>query len=141
MSKEVFKLKGSVEIDTNDVTKALKSIQDEAEKTVDSFEEMEKESKSIKDSFDDLDSTTKFFGMDTLSGVTDKAMDFASSLMEIPEATEELRMGIAKVDASVKSNGHSVEEAHQQYKELYGYLKDDMAVTNVITNLSQFMMS
>lgn len=137
MSKEVFKLKGSVEIDTNDVTKALKSIQDEAEKTVDSFEDMERESKSIKDSFDDLDSTTKFFGMDTLSGVTDKVMDFASSLMEIPEATEELRMGIAKVDASVKSNGHSVEEAHQQYKELYGYLKDDMAVTNVITNLSQ----
>lgn len=137
MSKDVFKLKGNVEIDANDVTKALKDIQNEAEKTKDSFEDMEEGAKDIKQSFGDMDGVTKIFGMETLSEVSSKVMEFAGSLMEIPEATEELRLGMAKVEASITTNGHSVEKSKEQYKELYGYLKDDMAVTNTITNLSQ----
>lgn len=69
-----------------------------------------------------------------LTKATEKLGEFISQLWELPEATEEYRTMMAKLEGSTEQNNYKIDEAKEKYTELYGYLKDDMAVTNCITN-------
>lgn len=76
----------------------------------------------------------------TLTGVAitkaiGKIGEFVGSLFSLSEATEEYRQMNAKIEGSANTFGYSVDFAKEKYKELYGYLKDDQASTNAITNL------
>lgn len=61
--------------------------------------------------------------------------DFVGALMELSEATEEYRTMQSKLEGASKSAGYSADFVKGKYAEFYGYLKDDQASTNAITNL------
>lgn len=64
-----------------------------------------------------------------------KVGEFVGALFSMSEATEEYRQMNAKIEGSAKSFGYSMDFAKERYKDFYGYLKDDQAATNAITNL------
>lgn len=64
-----------------------------------------------------------------------------SSLFELSEATVEINTNQGKLQASLTDTGHSAKYMDEQYKNLYGYLNDDMAVTNTILNMEKLGLS
>ena len=53
----------------------------------------------------------------------------------MPEATEEYRSMMAKLEGSTKSFGYSADFSKEQFDNFYSYLGDNQMATNAITNL------
>ena len=70
-----------------------------------------------------------------ISLVMDAIKQFAEYLWELPEATEEVRNSLARVEASAKSNGKTVEGSLELYDELNKYYMDDNASSNCVSNI------
>ena len=74
---------------------------------------------------------------DGISFCIEKLSEFCEYLWDLPEATEEFRQSMARVETVAKSNGKSMETLNKMYKELWAYYEDDNATGNVVANLAQ----
>ena len=81
------------------------------------------------------------FAKSAISFAIDKIKEFGEYLWELPEATEEYRNMMAKLEGSTEQAGYKVSDAKEQYKEFYSYLNDDMAANNCVTNLQKMGLS
>ena len=72
-----------------------------------------------------------------ISFCIEKLSEFCEYLWDLPEATEEFRQSMARVETVAKSNGKSMETLNKMYKELWAYYEDDNATGNVVANLAQ----
>ena len=93
------------------------------------------------DGFTTVKGAISEFAGNAMTAAVDKAKDLVDAIWELPEATEEYRTMIAKLEGSTEQNNYKIDEAKEKYTELYGYLKDDMAVTNCITNIQKMKLS
>lgn len=77
------------------------------------------------------------FTIEGVSQITDAFGSVVDSIMGMSEETLELAENQAKLSASCETTGHSANWMQEQYSNLYGYLGDDMAVTNSILNFEK----
>ena len=70
-----------------------------------------------------------------ISWCIDKLADFTQYLLELPEATEEFRLQMAKLEGSTTQYGYSVVDTNEKVKEMYGYFNDEQVAVNAIANL------
>lgn len=70
-----------------------------------------------------------------ISFAIDKIKEFGEYLWGLPEATEEVRNSLARVEASAKSNGKTVQGSIELYDELNKYYMDDNASSNCVSNI------
>lgn len=70
-----------------------------------------------------------------ISFCVDKLAEFGQWLWDLPEATEEFRTQMAKLDSATKQYGYSTLYTGSKVKEMYGYLNDEQMAVNAITNL------
>ena len=70
-----------------------------------------------------------------ISFAIDKIKEFGEYLWELPEATEEVRNSLARVEASAKSNGKTVQGSIELYDKLNKYYMDDNASSNCVSNI------
>ena len=61
--------------------------------------------------------------------------EFAQYLWELPEATEEFRMNMAKLSGATQQYGYDTDFINDKVKTLYGYFSDEQVAVNAITNL------
>ena len=76
-----------------------------------------------------------------ISSAISSITGLVSSLLELSEATVEINTNQGKLQAAIADTGHSIEYMDEQYTNLYGYLNDDMAVTNCILNMEKLGLS
>lgn len=116
----------------------LSNSADDAESDIDNLgdalEDLGDSADAADGGFTTLKGAMAEFTGNMLTKATEKLGEFISQLWELPEATEEYRTMMAKLEGSTEQNNYKIDEAKEKYTELYGYLKDDMAVTNCITN-------
>lgn len=122
---ELFKLLGRIVIDNAKANDEIDGTTDKAESSSD----------KMADAFKKVGKAIGTFL------VVDKIKDFGSYLMELGESTIELANNQSKLTASLKDSGHSADWMKDQYSNLYGYLGDDMAVTNTILNMEKLGLS
>lgn len=65
----------------------------------------------------------------------DALKDFCGYLWDLPEATEEFRVNMAKLEGATEQYGYNVDLTKEKIKEMYGYFADEQVATNAITNL------
>ena len=87
------------------------------------------------------DALKNAFAIEGVSSITDTFSSVVDSIMNMGAETLELAQNQAKLSASCETTGHSAEWMQQQYSNLYGYLGDDMAVTNTILNIEKLGLS
>ena len=75
------------------------------------------------------------FASNAIQGVINGIGNVISALGELPEATEEYRSMIAKLEGSTKTFGYSADFSKEQFDNFYSYLGDNQMATNAITNL------
>lgn len=75
------------------------------------------------------------FASNAIQGVIDGIGNVISALGELPAATEEYRMMMAKLEGSTKTFGYSADFSKEQFDNFYSYLGDNQMATNAITNL------
>lgn len=71
----------------------------------------------------------------------DALKDFCGYLWDLPEATEEFRTNMAKLEGATEQYGYNVDLTKEKVKEMYGYFKDEQVATNAITNLQGLKLS
>lgn len=111
----------NVNINITNVIGDLQRVQSESDKTED----------AIKNAF----------SFEAVSGITDKFKGIVDTIMGLSGETIELANNQAKLQSSLTTTGHSADYMRQQYSNLYGYLGDDMAVTNTILNIEKLGLS
>lgn len=75
------------------------------------------------------------FASNAIQGVINGIGNVISALGELPEATEEYRSMMAKLEGSTKTFGYSADFSKEQFDNFYSYLGDNQMATNAITNL------
>lgn len=104
-------------------------------------EELSQSLKDANDSAKDTDGYTMAkdvladFASNAIQGVINGIGNVISALGELPEATEEYRSMMAKLEGSTKSFGYSADFSKEQFDKFYAYLGDNQMATNAITNL------
>lgn len=135
--------------DINNATSVLNEMERELDDVGQAMSESSKDSDKFTDALDDIDdaaerSSDGFTVMKGaaadlvaggISGAIDTVKEFAESIVNLAEETEEYRIMQAKLSGSAESFGYSVDFAKNQYKEFYEYLGDEQMSTNAITNL------
>lgn len=71
----------------------------------------------------------------------DALKDFCGYLWDLPEATEEFRTNMAKLEGATEQYGYNVDVTKEKIKEMYGYFTDEQVATNAITNLQGLKLS
>lgn len=118
----------------NDSKSRLKNAENAAE-------DLSKSLKEANDSAKDTDGYTMAkdvlsdLASNVIQGVINGIGDVISALGELPEATEEYRSMMAKLEGSTKTFGYSVDFSKEQFDKFYTYLGDNQMATNAITNL------
>ena len=76
-----------------------------------------------------------------ITACVDALKDFCGYLWDLPEATEEFRMNMAKLEGATEQYGYSADATKEKIKEMYGYFSDEQVATNAITNLQGLGLS
>lgn len=130
LAKEITDLSGEL----NDSKTRLNN----AEKAAD---ELSQSLKKANESAKDTDGYTVAkdvladFASNAIQGVINGIGNVISALGELPEATEEYRSMMAKLEGSTKTFGYSADFSKEQFDNFYSYLGDNQMATNAITNL------
>lgn len=95
------------------------------------LQRVESEADQVQDALENA------FAIEGVSTITDAFSSVVDSIMGMSEETLELAENQAKLSASCETTGHSASWMKDQYTNLYGYLGDDMAVTNSILNFEK----
>lgn len=139
----------------NDNKGKLKEVADAADDLGNNFDDADEEASGLKGVFEGLKSSIDptiassvalgeaiaDLAKSAISFAIDKIKEFIDYLWELPEATEEYRQMMAKLEGSTEQAGYKVSDAKEQYKEFYSYLNDDMAANNCVTNLQKMGLS
>ena len=132
----------------NATEKKLDSLGDEIQDTVNDFEELGESSKGLKGKFEvgsvgavGLGTALGNLASNALSACIDGLKNFASYLLELPEATMEFRESMAKLQGATQQYGYDVDDTNEKMKEMYGYFGDELAAANAITNLQGIGLS
>jgi hypothetical protein len=113
----------------------LNTVQKEADELTGSFKDVDEGTEEASGGFTIMKGALADLTANAISKAISKVGEFIGSLFELSDATQEYRVMNAKLEGSANNFGYSVDFAKEQYKEFYGYLKDDQASTNAITNL------
>lgn len=113
----------------------LNDAESKADKLADALQNTANKAKESDSGFTIMKGALADFTANVITSAIGKINEFISSLFSLSEATEEYRQMNAKIEGSAKSFGYSMDFAKERYKDFYGYLKDDQAATNAITNL------
>lgn len=140
--------------------RALANARTEEEKLKTAIDKCTQEMKEAADGADDLEKNVKGAGdaadnsaegFTVMKGVVadlasqaiqfaiSKVSEFIGYLMELPEATRELRQDLATLDTSFEKQGFTVDQAKETWKDLYTVFgEDDRAVeaANLIAKMS-----
>lgn len=119
----------------SDVESQMNETNSETDELSDSFEEVGDAVDSSGDGFTVMKGALANLVSGGISGAIDSVKEFAESIVNLAEETEEYRIMQAKLSGSAESFGYSVDFAKSQYKEFYEYLGDEQMSTNAITNL------
>lgn len=119
----------------SDVESQMNETNSETDELSDSFEEVGDAVDSSGDGFTVMKGALANLVSGGISGAIDSVKEFAESIVNLAEETEEYRTMQAKLSGSAESFGYSVDFAKNQYKEFYEYLGDEQMSTNAITNL------
>lgn len=76
-----------------------------------------------------------------ISMCVEKLSEFGQYLWELPEATEEFRNSMARLQATTQDNGKSFQGIKESYHELMGYFNDSDAVSNILDSFTQLDVS
>lgn len=118
-----------------DVESQMNETNSETDELSDSFEEVGDAVDSSGDGFTVMKGALANLVSGGISGAIDSVKEFAESIVNLAEETEEYRIMQAKLSGSAESFGYSVDFAKSQYREFYEYLGDEQMSTNAITNL------
>lgn len=124
-----------------DVESQMNETNSETDELSDTFDEVGDAVDSSGDGFTVMKGALADLVSGGISGAIDTVKEFAESIVNLAEETEEYRTMQAKLSGSAESFGYSVEFAKNQYKEFYEYLGDDQMSTNAITNLMGMQVS
>lgn len=125
-----------LENNSNQTQDALKNIGDTKVKV--KVEDAISDLGKVKSEADQVQDALKTaFTIEGVSAITDAFGSVVDSIMGMSEETLELAENQAKLSASCETTGHSASWMKDQYTNLYGYLGDDMAVTNSILNFEK----
>ena len=119
MALEIFRLVGSVFVDTDEANKSLKKTDSDAEKLGQTFVE------GVK-------SVGKF-----AAGIAAAAAAAGAALAAIAESTREYRTEQGKLTTAFETSGHSAEVAQQTYKALNGVLGDSGQAVEAANHLAK----
>ena len=120
---EIFRLFGSILIDSKDAENSISKTESKAEKLVSSF------GKGIK--------TAAKWGTAIVAGTAAAATAAAGALLRVDEATAEFRENQAKLQTAFEAAGSSANVAKEAYSGLYRILGDDGEATEATQLLAQ----
>ena len=122
---DLFKLFGTVIIETKEAIESLRDTSDEAEKTSDSAKKIgsdfSKSGKQTKDSGNSMVSTFKNVAK-VGTGVVAAITAIVTAIVGLAESTREYRLEMGKLETAFTSAGHTTEEATETYRTLYSVL-------------------
>ena len=129
---DIFKLFGTVIVETKDAIKALEETKDAAEETGDSVGDLGSESKKAgKTTSDSMQPIPNKFKSVAKAGaaVVTTVVAIGTAMVELAESTREYRLEMGKLETAFTSAGHSTEAATETYQEFYSILGEtDRAV-------------
>ena len=149
-SEEVTKLKTQLaNAKTNEeklrsaIDKCNNEIKDQADlsdKAETSLEDMGDAARNTEDGFTVAKGAVADLASNAIQAAIGKVSEFIGYLMELPEATREIRQDMATLETSFERQGFSTETATQTWKDLYKVFgEDDRAVeaANLISKMSK----
>lgn len=125
------------------IDKCNAEIKDQAElsdKAETSLEDMGNAARNTEGDFTVAKGAVADLASNAIQGAISKVSEFIGYLMELPEATREIRQDMATLETSFAKQGFSTETATKTWKELYGVFgEDDRAVeaANLISKMSK----
>ncbi len=131
-SLELFKLFGTVVVETKEAIESLQDTSKEAEKTSDSVGELgDKSKKAGKTTTDSVKPIPSNFSKVAKAGATVVSAFTAivSAAVALAESTREYRLEMGKLETAFETAGHTTEEAAEVYETFYSILGEtDRAV-------------
>lgn len=124
-SLDLFKLFGTVIIETKDAIDALEETADKAEEASESVDDLGSESKAAgKTTLSSLlPLPDKFLKVATAAGAVVTAVGaIATAMVSVADNTREYRLEMGKLETAFTTSGHSAEAATNTYNELYSVL-------------------
>lgn len=119
--------------------RALKKAEDAADKFDNSLDDVSDAARDTEDGFTVMKGAVADLVSEAIQWGISKVGEFIDYLMELPEATREIRQDMATLETSFKKQGFSTETATQTWRELYNVFgEDDRAVeaANLISKMS-----
>lgn len=119
----------------------LREVENAADRFDNTLEDLDDSTENSNEGFTVLKGTIANICGNVITSAISSIGGLVSSLFELSEATVEINTNQGKLQAAIADTGHSIEYMDEQYSNLYGYLNDDMAVTNVILNMEKLGLS
>jgi hypothetical protein len=128
----MFKLFGTVIVETKEAIESLEETKDAAKETGESVGELGSESKKAgKTTVDSMNPIPPKFSKVANAGaaVVTAVVAIGTAMIEVAESTREYRLEMGKLETAFTTAGHSTEEATATYQEFYSILGEtDRAV-------------
>lgn len=143
-SDEAKELAGKIKDLSNDLADnqtALGKAEKAADKLDDSFKNASDAAEQAGDGFTVAKGVIADFASSAVQWGIDKVSEFCSWLRDLPEATRDLRQGMATLDTSFETAGISSETATETFKTLYGVLGDEGRAIEAASLLAKFVDS
>ena len=129
---DIFKLFGTVIVETKDAIKALEETKDAAKEAGDSVGDLGSESKKAgKTTVDSMNPIPPKFSKVAKAGaaVVTAVVAIGTAMVEVAESTREYRLEMGKLETAFTTAGHTTEEATATYQSFYSILGEtDRAV-------------
>ena len=137
---DLFKLFGTVIVETKDAIESLQDTSKEAEKTSESVGEVGRESKKAgKTTTDSINPIPPKFSKLAKAGaaVVSAFAAIGAAAIEIAESTREYRLEIGKLETAFTAAGHTTEEATETYQAFYSILGETDRAVEVSQHISK----
>jgi hypothetical protein len=129
---DIFKLFGTVVVETKEAIEALEETKNAAKETGDSVGDLGSESKKAgKTTVDSMNPIPPKFSKVAKAGaaVVTAVVAIGTAMVEVAESTREYRLEMGKLETAFTTAGHTTEEATATYQEFYSILGEtDRAV-------------
>ncbi len=130
---------------TNDLLKAqnqeqaikneLSSVDTQINKVTNSVNDLDNACDNVDDGFTVMKGALADLTSNAIQGAISGVSGLVDSLFELPEATEEYRSMMGKLEGASQTFGYEMDFVSNQFDTFYSYLGDNQAATNAITNL------
>ena len=136
LARELSSLSGELKDNKTEMSKA-ESAADKLDKSLDDVGDA---ARNTEDGFTVAKGAIADLASNAIQAAIGKVSEFIDYLMELPEATREIRQDMATLETSFERQGFSTKEATDTWKELYKVFgEDDRAVeaANLISKMSK----